>query len=267
MSDARTRIWYQSMAPIRHMANYTAAMQNHAKQVCSPGVEVTVNGASDVIHGGRRPPEILSYPLAKQVVQSEAIKFAVQAERDGYDAMVIGSFSEPFLVEIRSLLEIPVVSLAESSLMIACSLAEQFALVSVAPPNTRRLRTVVARHGMEKRVMGLYSLPDATDEWRLEEAFTDPGRVVDGFIQVAKQAVQDGADVVIPAEGLLNEILFQNGVKTVDRATILDSIGASFLYAEMMLAVKSRLGNGVGRRWTYIRPPAELLDQLMELLS
>jgi allantoin racemase len=266
MSNGRKRIWYQSMAPIRHMPNYTGAMQRHARQACSSGVEVTFNGASDQIEGGRRPAEILSYPLAKHVIQAEAIRFAVQAERDGFDAMVIGSFSEPFLVEIRSVLEIPVASLAESSLMIGCSLAERFALVSVAPPNVRRLRSVVNRHGMEHRVMGLYSLPVPTDEWQLEEAFSKPGEVIEGFMQVAREAVRDGADLVIPAEGLLNEILFEANVKSVDHATIMDSIGASLLYAEMLINLKARLGNGIGRRWTYIKPPVELRDQLLQRL-
>jgi hypothetical protein len=119
---------------------------------------------------------------------------------------------------------------------------------------------------MEHRVMGLYSLPVPTDEWQLEEAFARPEEVIDGFMQVAREAIRDGADLVIPAEGLLNEILFEAGVKSVDHATIMDSIGASLLYAEMLINLKARLGNSIGRRWTYIKPPAELRDQLLQRL-
>ena len=41
------RIWYQSMAPIRHLGNYTASLARHAGAACSPGVEVVFNGASE----------------------------------------------------------------------------------------------------------------------------------------------------------------------------------------------------------------------------
>ncbi len=35
---------------------------------------------------------------------------ALQAEREGYDAFIIGSYSEPFLKETRAAVNIPVLS-------------------------------------------------------------------------------------------------------------------------------------------------------------
>jgi allantoin racemase len=256
------RIWYQSMAPIGHLANYTAALARHARRACSPGVEVVFNGASESLYGERTPAELFRYPIAKHLLQQEVLGFAQRAEREGFDAFVLGSFSEPFLPELRSLLDIPVVSMPEATLLIGCSLAEQFALITLGAPNVIRVRKLVARHGLQARVSGVHGFAVQTDEAELNAAFDAPADIIARFTAVAEQAVAAGADVVVPAEGVLNEVLHANGVKTIAGATILDCVGAALLYAEMMIALRSRLATGAGRRWSYARPSPELLAEL-----
>lgn len=256
------RLWYQSMTPLAHLPRYKAALEAHAREVCSPGVEVSVNGVSAAPYEGRMPADVLKYPFAKFVMQAEVIEISRQAERDGYDAVILGSFSDPFVPEIRSALDIPVVSMAEASMLLACSLAEQFALVTIAPPNAKRLRNVVKRHGMQNRVTEVLSLQHGMDEADLDRALAGGADVVADFQAVARTAVDAGADVVITAEGVLNEVVRQNGMKAVDGATVLDSVGASLLHAEQLVNVKRRLGVGVGRRWGYARPDPEMLARL-----
>jgi hypothetical protein len=67
---------------------------------------------------------------------------------------------------------------------------------------------------------------------------------------------------LIPAEGLLSEVLYRERVRTIEGATVLDCIGSALLHAEMLVAMKRRLGLGVGRRWGYAKPPADLLAEL-----
>lgn len=258
----RRKFWYQSAAPIRGLPHYRAALAKHALQACPDGVDVTFNGVREERYHGRLPAELHRYPYAKFVLQMDSIEFAVDAERDGYDAYVIGSFSEPFLAETRSLLDIPVVSLAEASLLTACSLAEQFALVTLSPSYARRVRSVVRRHGLESRLTDVHALTTAHDEGSVDAAFASPQALIDDFTAVARIAVADGADVVIPSEGLLSEFLHANGVKSIDGATVLDCVGAALLHADMMVTLKASLGVGVGRRWAYARPPADLLKEL-----
>ena len=82
------------------------------------------------------------------------------------------------------------------------------------------------------------------------------------FRSTAQMAVDAGADVIIAAEGVLNEVMFWNDVKSIDGATVLDAVGASFLFAEMMVNMKRKMGLGVGRRWAYAIPPKDVLDAL-----
>jgi Asp/Glu/hydantoin racemase len=259
------RIWYQSMTPLQHLANYRAAIEEHAARVCSPGVEVSANGVSEALYHNRTPADVLKYPYAKLVAQREVIEICRRAEADGFDAVILGSFSEPFLAEIRSVLDIPVVSMAESALLVACSLAEKFTLVTLAPPNVKRLEALVRRHGFGGRVAAVLPLGRAVNEGELDAALMSPKAVADDFAAVAARAIENGVDVVVPAEGVLNLIVHRSGITTIAEATILDSVGTALLYAELLVNLRRRVGNGVGRRWAYAKPPPDLLVDLGKL--
>lgn len=260
---SRRKFWYQSAAPIRGLPHYRAALAQHALEAC-PETVVTFNGVREERYHGRLPAELHRYPYAKFVLQMDSIEFAIQAEAEGFDAYIIGSFSEPFLTETRSVLDVPVVSLAEASLLAACSLSEQFALVTLAPGYARRLRGVVKRHGLEVRLIDVRALSTAQDEGSVDAAFASPEKLIDDFTAVARKLVADGADVVIPAEGLLSELLHANRIKSIDGATVLDCVGTALLQAEMMVKLKHSLGVGVGRRWAYARPPDDLMRELRQ---
>ena len=256
------RIWYQSMTQLKTLTHYAAALEQHARRVCSEGVEVVFNGVSEERYHGRMPAEILRYSYAKLILQTEAIDFCRQAEREGFDAVILGSFSEPFLQETRSLLNIPVVSMPESALLVACSLAERLALITLAPANVRRLQALVRRHGLDSRISGYYALHKPLEEDDLNNALPQPADVIADFTAVAEQAAAAGADLVVPAEGILNLILHGNGVGSISGATVQDCIGVAFLYAELLVNLKRRVGVGLGRRGGYAMPPPDLLAHL-----
>lgn len=254
------RLWYQSMAPLGHLDTYAEALRRRAKAVL-PEAEVALHGAAHPAFTGRPPADIHKYAYGKHIVHREAFDVCRRAEKEGYDAVILGSFGEPYLTEVRSLLDIPVVSMVEASLLLACSLAENFALVTLSPANVRRVGAVVKRHGLEGRITGILSLKTPVKEDELNEAIAKPNRVVPAFLEVAEEAVRDGADAVIPAEGLFSEVMVAHGVKKVSEAAVIDCVGASLLQAEMLVRAK-RLGLGVGRRWSYARPPGDLLEVL-----
>jgi allantoin racemase len=255
------RIWYQSMAPIAHLSGYMDSLARHAKLACSPGVEVFFNGASEEPYRGTTPADLLRYPYAKHVLGEEAIGHALRAEREGFDAIILGSFSEPFLPEIRSLLDIPVVSMPEASMQLACALAESFSMITLGPPNVLRVKKTVARHGMQSRVSGVHALTRQWDEAQLNAAFTEPTALIESFSEVARRSLADGADLVIPAEGVLNEVLFQHGLREIDGATVMDCVGAALLHVEMQVNARKKLGLGPGRRWAK-RPASDVLERL-----
>ena len=70
--------------------------------------------------------------------------------------------------------------------------------------------------------------------------------------------------MIIPAEGVIAELLVAQGVTEIEGVCVMDSVGAVVLHAQMLAALRARTGLHPGRRWHYPKPPTELLRQLDE---
>lgn len=258
------KIFYQSMTPVHDLAGYANALIQHGHSLC-PEVQLTLNGLPAAYFEGSSPTEMYRYPYLKHKITSAVLDLGRRAEKDGYDAFVLGSFSEPFLSELRSVLQIPVTSMAESSTLVACSLGERFAYVSLNKVSARRVKTIIDKHGVGDRVSGYYALPRPVTEHELNASFANPHDLVANFKEAAQLAIDDGADVVIPAEGVLTEVLHAAGVRTLDRATVMDSVGATLCHTQMLVQLSQRGGLKVGRRWTWQTPPEDLMERINHL--
>jgi len=256
------RILYQSMTPVSHLKNYAESIQSHARISCAPDTQVDLNGLPAELFEGTSPTEVYGYPYLKYKICSSVFDIGRRAQAEGYDAYVLGSFSEPFLPELRSLLSIPVTSMVEASVMLGCAFAEKIAFVSLTRGTARRLRGVIRKHGVSERIAGFHSLAQPIEENELNAAFKDPSEVVARFMEAAERAIGDEADLVIPAEGVINEVLFQAGVHEIDRVTVFDCVGATLTYAEALVNLSKRSQIKIGRRWASQQPSAELLERV-----
>jgi len=259
-----TRIWHQSMAPFDALGSYALALTARLPRLVSDGTEVVPHGAPPGSYVGRAPAEILKFPYAHHLIQSQVLDLCRQAEREGYDAIAFATFGEPLLRQSRSLVDIPIASMAEASLLVGCSCARQMALITLGPENVRRVRELVDRHAMRERVSGVYALDPPLTERELARAFAEPDPVLASFKRAAHQAVAAGADLIIPAEGVFNEVLAAQEVREIDGAAVMDCVVVVLAYAEMLVALRRRTGLAVGRRWEYPRPDAALLAALQQ---
>ncbi|MEU1595145.1 aspartate/glutamate racemase family protein [Streptomyces sp. NPDC005708] len=75
-------------------------------------------------------PENIDYYAAKHLVEVGIMKAAVQAERDGFDAFVIGCMYDPALTQCRELVDIPVIGPLEASIGISRAFGHSFAIVT-----------------------------------------------------------------------------------------------------------------------------------------
>lgn len=256
------RIRYQSNTAFDDLPGYAAALRAHAKAILGKEVEVEFNGLPAAIFGGSLPGEVLGYPYLKHMVQDAALEACFQAERTGIDAFIIGSFSEPLLKASRSAIDIPVLSLPESALLIGCSLAERCALITLSPAQSKRVTEIVERHGMQSRTIGCCDLGGQFSEAALEAALRSPAKVLAAFEEAGRRAIAEGADLLIPAEGILNEVVYSNRLQRVGNAAVMDCVGVVLMHAEMMVKARRVLGLGVGRQWSYPKASPELVNTL-----
>jgi hypothetical protein len=245
------RICYQSMTAFAAMGAYAERLRDHAAQVVLPGTKVHFQGLDPALYGGLVPGDVFPFPYLKHLIQDAALECCVQAAAQGFDAFVIGSFSEPHLRQSRSAVDIPVLSMPETAFFTACSLAEKFALITLSPKYARRVSEVVARHGMGPRLAGIFSLGADLGEREASGALDDPAAMLAAFDAAARQAIAAGADMLLPAEGILNEVVFANRVTCIEGAAVMDCVGVTLLHAEMLVRAKRALGLGYGRAWSY----------------
>ena len=255
------RIRYQSMTAFSAVGTYAEALRRHATKVVLPETEVVFQGVDPHLYGDLVPGDVFPYPYMKHVIQCEALEACYQAEKLGDDAFVVGSFSEPFLRQSRSAVDIPVLSLAESAFLNGCALAEKFALITLSPQYARRVSEVVERHHMTDRVSGIFDLGRLTER-EANAGLTDPAALLAAFHVAADHAIASGADLLLPAEGILNEVLYVNGINRIRGAAVMDCVGVVLMHAEMLIRMKRQLGLGVGREWSYPMAPREMTVQL-----
>lgn len=159
----------------------------------------------------------------------------VLAERESeFDAAIIAAFGDPGLGAARELMAIPVVGLAEASMLMACPLGRSFSVVSFSSRLEPWYRECVSWNGLSGRLASIRML-DAT--------VTDVGRVQqeneDLLVELAGRAVlEDGAEVVIlagaPLAGLASRVRERVAVP------VIEGVAASVKMAEGLVALRPR---------------------------
>ena len=191
-AGAPVRIWYQSFVDPEAQAPYMERLRYRLREVSAPGVTVDVHGISPA---DRHFHAITEFRCAEQTIHA-----ALRAEREGYDAFVIGHFQEPGLVECRGAVDIPVVALGEASLLQACALGRRIGLVTIDPAFIPWHEAQVAHHGLQQRVAGIAAI--TADLARFMKAFTDRAEyeaLRRDFAAQVQDLIARGADVLIPA--------------------------------------------------------------------
>ena len=255
------RIWYQSAVEMTGAGAYREALERHLARTADPGTRVEIHGVPSGTWAGRQPSQLFGCPAVFLAALGPAmLRNAVRAEREGHDAFVIGTYIEPFLRELRSAVDIPVVSSLEATLLVGCSTAHTIGLVTLNRPLLWSLTTSLERHRLGARVGPILSMEPELTEREIIGLLAAPGDYLDRFRRIAARAVEAHADAIIPAEGILAEAVAAAGITRVDDAAILDGIAIPVAYAEMLVRMRRATDLRVGRRWHHAMPPPEVMD-------
>jgi allantoin racemase len=250
------RLWYQSFVHPTEQAPYIKRLQDLLDAVASPGVRFEVHGLD--------PPDHIFHPLTEFRCAAQAIRNALEAERGGSDAFVIGHFQEPGLLEIRGALDIPVVGLGEATMLAALSMGRRFGLVTIDPVFIEWHERQVRAHGLDQRLAGVHAICVDLDGFM--RAFTDETRyaaVRADFVEQVRPLVAAGAEVIIPAGGLPMLLFARECPFIIDGALVLNGIAVVAKTAEMALALHRITGSVVSRRSTYAKASAACVEEYL----
>ncbi len=177
--------------------------------------EVEIDSATDVVLAG---PEV--------------VRRAIQAEKDGYDAVVLYCLSDPAVVACREAVRIPVIGGGQASMLVACALGYRFSLLTTSPWRTAEKVESVRTTGVDPT--RLASVRSVTIS--LSDARQDIAATVRQLAAVGRQCVEaDGAQVLILGclsfAGMGPAVAEAVGVPVVDPAFAVINL-AELLYAQ-----------------------------------
>ena len=256
------KIWYQSGLAMEDYPNYAASLEAGFERSRLEDTEVVLRGRGNVT-GKLLNHDVISSPVAYFAVYTKSFMNGVrEAEEANADVFVIGTLSEPILSELRCLARIPVVSTMEVAMLSACLVAPKFGMVTLNRATADPfLGKAVKAHGLESRFSNYKIIEPQLSEEKVHAQFKDPAPYMKTFVEAARRCIDDGAQVIIPAEGMLAAMVGEAGIYDIDGAPVIDVVAASINYAELAGQLHKRQGL-MQSRVAYPHPSEAAMAQL-----
>ena len=258
------RIWHQSFTDLTVMPLYRKTIAEHASAVMGQDAAVSVHGLRPGTYAeGCAPIDAIKYRYVAAVHDLQVCDAALVAEREGFDAVAIGCFFDPALRAARSLVDIPIVGLGESCALAACSMARKFGLVTLCEDQSADYTDLMHAYGLERRFAGAIALDPPIDEFALEADEKTARAIEERFDLACAAVVARGAEIIVPADGVLNEFLVRRRRLTArGDVPVMDSLGVLFQHAAFLVRLARTTGTGVSRHQFYARPSEALVEHV-----
>jgi Asp/Glu/hydantoin racemase len=256
------KIWHQSFTELDVLPAYREAMERHIRKVVLPDTEVVMHGVRPGTYPSNYPGTDISYAALFAVHGTQWITQALKAQDEGFDAYAMCTLPNPYIREIRTLIDMPVVGYGEASFHMACQLGHRFGLMVFIDRMVPLYKEQIGIYGLSSRCAGVgpvgFSFHDVLKAWNA------PAPLIARFEQSARALIAQGADVIVPGEMPLNILLATHGVTRVDGAPILDGIAVTLKMTEMQVQLRRSVGLGQSRQgWMNDQPDRQRVDQVL----
>ena len=254
------RLFYQSLGASRRSTDgpYAQKLAAILRNASAPGTEIDVRGLAP----GKAIADQYRYLEFRDT--GEIFENGLTAEREGYDAFLIGNIFEPGLHALRELLNIPVLGLCEASVHLACLMGTRFSVVNVNAKFAQRVGENITATGLGGRLASMEQI-EVERAGQFDRAFEDEAArqaVIEQFRAAARRGLDKGAECVIPAGGIVMTILADVGVYEVDRAPVVNGLIALVKMGELAVNMRKLTGYFTSKRLTYAPPTGKLLEDI-----
>lgn len=253
------KLWLQSCGDLGvnpMWANYERALKKHFAKVARPDTEIKLNGTRAFSGRTNR----FQYDVYLHTAQ--LIEFAIQAEREGYDAYVQIGMQDYGFQEIREAVSIPVVFPVETALHVASLVAPKIGFFCYGKAMLERLNAKAKAYGFNDRVTagGSAELTPAD----LNAGFENPEPLLKILHPECEKIARQGANILITAGNPITMLLVDIGVLELGGVRVLDSQGSLIKMAEFMVDLH-RLGITRDKMGAYAPMPRDLFGATRKL--
>ncbi|USQ80130.1 aspartate/glutamate racemase family protein [Ornithinimicrobium faecis] len=257
-----TRIWFQKHTVEGRLPLLDQWYADHLRRIARPGTVIDIHTLPAEAYPKSIPEGVVRFGAVETFFSHYFARQAYEAERQGYDAFVIGTSQDPGLREGRSLAGIPVLGYGETSFHMAGMTGHDFGIVGFIPELAEPLAENIKASGLQHRFRGFSYIQDGA-QFVTKALQGQTGPFLEAFEEAAGRAIASGAQLIIPGEGLPNEILVQEGITSIGDVPILDPDGLLVKMAESLVDLKTLgiLSRSAAGYWNR-RPDPDYLDHL-----
>lgn len=189
---------------------------------------------------GRRAKET---PVDGAITLREEVQAILQAQQDGYDALLVGCYLDVGVQEGRTLADMPVFGVAETSLRVCAMLGDRVGILTTSPYAKRGIESNLRRWGMERlacvRCLGM----------PVEQVFSaEPEQLAGAVSQAVLEMIEkDHITVTTFGSGALYRVYELVQKQLLDRGYDLPIVNSNRAAIEIVRAL-TRLGLKQSRR-------------------
>lgn len=237
------------------------ALNGFTPQIMAPGTTVTVGWM-------KKTTGLLASIYVGMINDVHVVSDILEAQRQGYDAAMVGPHWDPGLLAAREAASIPVTGPGESGMLVAQTLGSRFAVLTVhdgyVPMIERNIRLSgfegraitrrpVRRFGMTYENL-VACLEGTSDEFLVE------------FEKAARGCIDDGADVIISGGQLFGPAFVKHQFFAIPGTgvPIVDTAACGLKLAETLVVLRRTMGLSTSQHPTapFRTPPQDVVDRV-----
>lgn len=203
---------------------------------------------------------INNYHLVETILQLQ--------KENNYDGIIIGCFPDPGLSTLREICDVPVIGLGEAAMLVAATLGEKFAVISVDEninPNMEQsfLKYQLSSRAIPRPMRAVHPPITALEDI---EGYIDPYKIIIPKIEeTAMECIRDGAEILLTGCGYIGPMLSMHNYRIIrgTNVPIVNSSAIAVKFAEMMVELH-RVGIKVSRHSYYKKPSDDLIRMIRQ---
>jgi len=194
------KVWWQDVFPNEIINLSEETRQNYNNKIKKGLLEAARNDTEVEMRHVKHSPYILDMLYMEMLNDIWVVDGIIEAEKQGYDAAIIGCGNDPALYEARQAVDIPVIGLTEAALLLACSMANKIGIVTVSEGCAAIIEERIHRYKLDSRVVYPIQVCQLQDPiLDLFKMVTEPESINPQFENLCQKCISNGAEIIIPA--------------------------------------------------------------------
>lgn len=213
------------------------------------------------IHITSLPPKVglmdnLEYRTYNALIATSLIRATRQASKEGFDALIIGCFYDPYLLDAREISgDMIVVGPCHSSIEIALKLSIFFSVIIGRKKWEHEMHTTIREYGYEKHLASFRDVNMTVSEFQQDHKKTEKR-----LIEATRLAIEkDGAESIIL--GCTLEFGFFEKIQKEFNIPVIDPSIAALKQAEQAAILKKEYNWKPSRQWSCESPSEKDIKQ------